>query len=122
MDKQGDLTIKTLAMPADTNPNGDIFGGWLVSQMDLAGGVLAKILSQGRIVTVAINNITFIHPVKVGDLVSCYVKKTRQGRTSINVEIEVWTENFSVAVNHKVAHGEFVYVAIDDKGIPRPIV
>ena len=122
MDKQGDLTIKTLAMPADTNPNGDIFGGWLVSQMDLAGGVLAKILSQGRIVTVAINNITFIHPVKVGDLVSCYVKKTRQGRTSINVEIEVWTENFRDAVNHKVAHGEFVYVAIDDRGKPRPIV
>lgn len=121
MDKRGDLTIKTLAMPADTNPNGDIFGGWLVSQMDLAGGVLAKILSQGRIVTVAINNITFIHPVKVGDLVSCYVKKTRQGRTSINVEIEVWTENFRDAVNHKVAHGEFVYVAIDDKGKPRPI-
>ena len=121
MDKQGDLTIKTLAMPADTNPNGDIFGGWLVSQMDLAGGILAKILSQGRIVTVAINNITFIHPVKVGDLVSCYVKKTRQGRTSINVEIEVWTENFCDAVNHKVAHGEFVYVAIDDKGKPRPI-
>lgn len=121
MDKRGVLTIKTLAMPADTNPNGDIFGGWLVSQMDLAGGVLAKILSQGRIVTVAINNITFIHPVKVGDLVSCYVKKTRQGRTSINVEIEVWTENFRDAVNHKVAHGEFVYVAIDDKGKPRPI-
>ncbi len=121
MDKRGVLTIKTLAMPADTNPNGDIFGGWLVSQMDLAGGVLAKILSQGRIVTVAINNITFIHPVKVGDLVSCYVKKTRQGRTSINVEIEVWTENFRDAVNHKVAHGEFVYVAIDNKGKPRPI-
>jgi len=122
MDKRGVLTIKTLAMPADTNPNGDIFGGWLVSQMDLAGGVLAKILSQGRIVTVAINNITFIHPVKVGDLVSCYVKKTRQGRTSINVEIEVWTENFCDAVNHKVAYGEFVYVAIDDMGKPRPIL
>ena len=121
MDKREFLAIKTLAMPSDTNANGDIFGGWLVSQMDLAGGVLAKTLSQGRIVTVAINNTTFIAPVKVGDLVSCYVKKTRQGRTSINVEIEVWTENFCSSVNHKVAHGEFVYVAIDDDGKPRTI-
>ena len=121
MNERGLLTIQTLAMPADTNANGDIFGGWLVSQMDLAGGILGKMVSGGRVATVAINNMQFILPVKVGDLVSCYVKLIKQGRSSMHIHIEVWTENFQTAIDHKVASGEFVFVAIDDNGRSRPI-
>jgi acyl-CoA thioesterase YciA len=121
MDERGLLTIQTLAMPADTNANGDIFGGWLVSQMDLAGGILAKMISEGRVATVAINNMQFIKPVKVGDLVSCFVKLTKRGRSSMHINIEVWTENFQTVVNHKVAGGEFVFVAIDENGRSRSL-
>jgi acyl-CoA thioesterase YciA len=121
MEDRGILTIQTLAMPADTNANGDIFGGWLVSQMDLAGGILAKSISHGRAATIAINHMQFLAAVKVGDLVSCFVKLNRVGNTSMSINIEVWTENFSAKTDVKVAQGEFIYVAIDDHGAPRPV-
>lgn len=92
MKDRGEITIQTLAMPADTNPNGDVFGGWLVSQMDLAAGVLAKRVSQGRVVTVAINSMTFLKPVHVGDVISCYAKLLKTGRTSMTIDIDVWAQ------------------------------
>lgn len=117
----GAITIQTLAMPAATNANGDIFGGWLVSQMDLAAGVLAKQISRGRAATVAINDLHFIKPVHVGDLVSCYVSLIKQGRTSMTIGVQVWTEIFSVEETCCVAEGTFIFVAIDDDGRPRQV-
>lgn len=119
MKPAGHLTIQTLAMPGDTNPNGDIFGGWIVSQMDLAAGVLAKKIAHGRVATVAINSMSFISPVHVGDMVSCYVELLKRGRTSITLGVEVWRENFSTGERERVTEGVFVFVAIDDKGRPR---
>lgn len=117
----GELTIQTLAMPADTNANGDIFGGWLLSQMDLAAGILAKKLSRGRVVTVAINSMSFLRPVQVGDVVSCYAKLIKQGRTSMDIQIDVWTNNQYFNDAHQVTTGKFIFVAIDEHGKPRPI-
>lgn len=117
----GEITIQTLAMPAATNANGDIFGGWLVSQMDLAAGVLAKQISRGRAATVAINELKFIKPVHVGDLVSCYVSLIKQGCTSMTLGVQVWTEIFSVEEKRCVAEGTFIFVAIDDDGRPRQV-
>ncbi len=118
---RGEITIQTLAMPADTNANGDIFGGWLVSQMDLAAGVLAKKIAQGRVATVAINTMTFLKPVHVGDIVSCYVELLKKGTTSLTIAVEVWTEAAASLGKFKVTEGIFVFVAIDDKGNPRPV-
>ena len=118
----GELTIQTLAMPSTTNPNGDIFGGWIVSQMDLACGVLAKRISKGRTVTVAIKSMTFYKPVHVGNLVSCYVKPIAIGKTSMTFGVQVWTEALTTdREKEKVTEGEFVFVAVDDKGKPRLI-
>jgi acyl-CoA thioesterase YciA len=117
----GELTIQTLAMPADTNPNGDIFGGWIVSQMDLASGVLAKKIAHGRVVTVAINSMVFLKPVSVGDLVSCHVVLRRQGNTSMTIHVEVWARSATQDDSYLVTEGEFVYVAIDNNGKPRPV-
>jgi len=118
---KGILSLQTLAMPADTNANGDIFGGWLVSQMDLAGGIISKKISKGRAVTVAIQNLEFIAPVKIGDLVSCYVELIKKGTTSLQLQIEVWIEKFDSDTTHKAASGVFVYVAIDEHGKKRAI-
>lgn len=118
---RGELTIQTLAMPADTNPNGDIFGGWLVSQMDLAAGVLAKRISKGRVVTVAINSMTFLKPVQVGNIVSCHVKLLKQGKTSMTIEVEVWTQPFDSNSHYKVTEGTFVFVAVNEEGRPRGV-
>lgn len=117
----GELTIQTLAMPADTNANGDIFGGWLVSQMDLAAGVLAKKISGGRAATVAINELTFIKPVHVGEVVSCHVTLRKQGNTSMTIVVEVWKESFTTMEKMCVAKGTFIFVAIDEKGKPRQV-
>lgn len=117
----GEITIQTLAMPAATNANGDIFGGWLVSQMDLAAGVLAKKLSHGRAATVAINELTFIKPVHVGDVVSCYVNLIKRGRTSMTIDVQVWKETFSTESKFCVAKGIFIFVAIDEHGHPRQV-
>lgn len=118
---QGIITIQTLAMPADTNAYGDIFGGWLVSQMDLAGNILAKQLSDGRSVTVAIQSMAFEKPVHVGDVVSCYVSLVKRGRTSLTVNVEVWTNIQHPEHCQKVTEGVFIYVAIDDDGHPRAL-
>ena len=117
----GEITIQTLAMPASTNANGDIFGGWLVSQMDLAAGVLAKKISRGRAATVAINDLTFIQPVQVGDVVSCYVSLIKQGNTSMTISVQVWKETFSTEEKRCVAKGTFIFVAIDEHGRPRQV-
>ena len=117
----GVVTIQTLAMPADTNAYGDVFGGWLVSQMDLAGNILAKQLSDGRSVTVAIHSMTFKQPVHIGDVVSCYVSLIKAGRTSLTMNVEVWTNVQHPVHCKKVTEGVFVYVAIDDEGHPREL-
>lgn len=118
---QGELTIQTLAMPANTNANGDIFGGWIVSQMDLAAGVLAKKIALGRVATVAIHSMTFLKPVHVGDLISCYVTLVKQGNTSMTMSVEVWALPATQIVPYKVTEGVFVFVAIDDNGKPRQV-
>ncbi len=108
-------------MPADTNPHGDIFGGWVVSQMDLAAGVLAKKISKGRAVTVAINSMSFIKPVHVGDLLSCYVQLLKTGHSSLTIGVEAWSRDFIENSFYQVTKGLFVFVAIDDEGKPRPV-
>ena len=90
---RGSLILRTLAMPADTNPNGDIFGGWIMSQMDIAGGILAKETARSRIVTVAVDGFKFLKPVKVGNVVCCYGRVLRVGTTSIAIELEGWVKN-----------------------------
>lgn len=118
----GELALQTIAMPKDTNANGDIFGGWLVSQMDLAAGIASKKVARGRSATVAIKNVNFISPVKVGSTVSCYTEVVSTGRTSMQINVEVWTTIFSTEDSpRKMADGLFVFVAIDDGGKPRPI-
>lgn len=118
---QGTLTLQTLSMPADTNPLGDIFGGWLLSQMDIAGAVLALEVAQGRVTTVAVSGMKFLHPVPVGSLVSCYSLLREIGHTSIKIGIEVWIKDFKSHQKLKVTEGEFVYVAIDENGKKRPL-
>lgn len=118
---RGEITIQTLAMPADTNANGDIFGGWLVSQMDLAAGVLAKKIAKGRVATVAINSMTFLKPVHVGDVVSCHVDLLKQGNTSLTIAVEVWAQAATGLQKYRVTEGVFVFVAIDETGKPRQV-
>jgi acyl-CoA thioesterase YciA len=118
---QGEIVIRAIAMPADTNANGDIFGGWLVSQMDLGGAVLARNIAKSRVVTVAIDAMSFVAPVSVGDTVTCYARLEELGRTSLKVAIDVWSEHFSGGPGRRVTHGLFTYVAIDDKGRPQAV-
>jgi acyl-CoA thioesterase YciA len=113
--------LRTLAMPADANPNGDIFGGWVLSQMDVAGGVPAVERAQGRIATVAVEAMRFHQPIFVGDLVSCYARITRVGTTSITVHIQTWARRHRGGEALLVTEGTFVYVAIDEEGRPRPV-
>ena len=122
--KKGDLTIRVLAMPADTNPSGDVFGGWLLSQMDIAGGVFCRKIAKGRVVTVAIDSTTFKLPVFVGDTLCCYVHLIKKGRTSITVGIEAWVnrEFGEEGSSIKVTEGEYTYVKVDEKRNPIPIV
>lgn len=119
---RGTLAMQTIAMPKDTNANGDIFGGWLVSQMDLAAGIMSKQVAQGRTATVAIREVNFLLPVKVGSTVSCYARVTRTGRSSMDIAVEVWISRFAAHDDMRMAaEGLFVFVAIDDEGKPRPI-
>ncbi len=115
------LAVKTLAMPADTNSAGDIFGGWLMSQMDIAGGVVAYERAQGRTVTISVDGMTFLKPVFVGDLVTCYATVIREGRTSMTILIESYARRGRTAEEVKVTEGKFTYVAIDDDRKPRPL-
>lgn len=117
----GEVVIRTLAMPADTNANGDIFGGWLLSQMDLGGAVLARGTARSRVVTVAIDGMAFLRGVNVGDLVTCYAKLLGVGRTSMKIHVEAWTQHFASGTLLRVTEGTFTYVAIDDAGKPHPV-
>ena len=115
------ILTKTVAMPADTNTNGDIFGGWLLSQMDVAGGILASKVAKGRVATVAIEGMKFLLPVKVGDTVSCYGKVDKIGKTSISILLRVTTESWRNSNLKEVTNGKFIYVAIDSEGNPREL-
>ena len=120
---KGELALRTLTMPADANPNGDIFGGWLMAQMDIAGGITASARSGGRTATVAVDGFTFHRPVYVGDVLCCYVNILHIGTTSIKICVEAW-----VLRNHqsqhlvKVTEGVFTFVAIDENGVKRPVI
>jgi acyl-CoA thioesterase YciA len=123
----GELALQTIAMPRDTNANGDIFGGWLLSQMDLAGGIAAGKTANGRVATVAIDRMSFLVPVKVGAVVTCYTQVMTIGRSSIQVRVEVWAtapraEWAEGHAQNKVTEGTFVFVAIDENGRTRPVV
>ena len=119
----GELVIKTIAMPGDTNANGDIFGGWVLSQMDLGGSMLAKTYSpSGRCVTVAIESMVFINPVKVGQAVSCFAEIAKTGRTSITINLEMWVYDYVLHASKIVTNGVFTYVAIGDDGKPVPLI
>lgn len=118
---KGELTVRTVAMPADTNANGDIFGGWVMSQMDQAGGIAGVDRAQGRVVTVAVDAMTFIRPVRVGDVLCVYTKIGRIGRTSMKIEVEAWARRFRTQVREKVTEATFTFVSIDDDGRPQPI-
>lgn len=118
---QGELALQTIAMPRDTNASGDIFGGWLLSQMDMAGAITAADVAGGRVATVAIEGMTFLTPVHVGAVVTCYSDVLEIGRSSIRIVVEVWINSKHDGEPIKVTEGEFVYVAIDEKGRTRTI-
>jgi len=121
VEPDGELVIQTLAMPADANVYSDIFGGWLVSQMDLGGAVLAHRRAQNRVTTVAIDRMSFIKPVFVGDLVCCYAKVLKTGRSSITIKVDVWVSRMRVGDIEHVTEGTFTYVAIGDDRRPKTI-
>ncbi|MEO3986350.1 acyl-CoA thioester hydrolase YciA [Plesiomonas shigelloides] len=121
---EGILLLRTLAMPADTNPNGDIFGGWIMSQMDIGGAILAKEIAHGRVVTVAVDGITFLKPVAVGDVVCCYGKAVHVGNSSMKVRMEVWVKKVAsepIGQRYCVTEATFTYVAVDPEGRARPV-
>ena len=117
----GELTIRTMAMPADANANGDIFGGWVLAQMDIAGGIAAGTRARGRVATVAIQGLSFLRPVAIGDILCVYTDIPRIGTTSLTVRLETWARRASRDLREKVTEGEFTYVAIDDDGRPRKV-
>ncbi|HEX6143672.1 MAG TPA: acyl-CoA thioesterase [Geminicoccaceae bacterium] len=119
--ERGEPAVRTLAMPADTNPSGDIFGGWVLAQMDLAAGIVAAQRADGRIATVALDGMSFHRPIYVGDLVSCYARVTRIGRTSLTVQVDTFVLRGRTGEEVKVTEGRFTLVAIDDTGRPREI-
>lgn len=117
----GSLILRTLAMPADTNPYGDIFGGWIMAQMDIAGGILAREKTCSRTVTVAVDSISFIKPVHVGDVVCCYGEVVKIGTTSITIQLEVWVKPAidrpeDEVIKSRVTKAAFTYVAVDSEG------
>ncbi len=118
---KGELVIRTIAMPADTNPHGDIFGGWLMSQMDLGSGILAAKTAKARVVTVAMEGMSFLLPVHVGDTVACYAWVEKIGRTSMVIPVEVWVQRYMDGQQIRVTRGVFTYVAVDRKGKPVPV-
>jgi acyl-CoA thioesterase YciA len=118
---RGELAARTLAMPADTNPAGDIFGGWIMSLMDAAGAITATRRAEGRVVTAAVSNIAFLRPVKVGDVVCCYTDVLRMGRSSLTLCVEVWVLRQGRGSRIKVTAAEFTFVVLDEARRPRPI-
>ncbi|MGD8644873.1 MAG: acyl-CoA thioesterase [Chromatiales bacterium] len=120
-EERGDLTIRTLAMPADANPAGDIFGGWVMSQMDLAAGICAGQRAHGRVVTVAVDGMSFIEPVRIGDVLCVYTEITEIGRTSMTIQVEAWARRDRIGERVKVTEAHFKFVALDDDGRPTPV-
>lgn len=122
---QGELLLRTLAMPGDTNPNQDIFGGWIMSQMDMGGGILAAEVAKGRVVTVSVNEMNFLYPVRVGNVVCCHGRCIAVGNSSLKIKIEVWVRmlmhDSPNEVRRLVTEAVFTYVAIDPTGRPRTI-
>ncbi|MCP3690282.1 MAG: acyl-CoA thioesterase [Gammaproteobacteria bacterium] len=119
---QGELTIRTLAMPADSNPAGDIFGGWVMSQMDVAGGICAHERAGCRTVTVAVDRMSFIEPVSIGDVLCVYTRVLAIGNTSMEIQVEAWAQKHFRSGNRlKVTDAVFKYVALDDNGRPTPV-
>ncbi|MGC6386828.1 acyl-CoA thioester hydrolase YciA [Ewingella sp. S1.OA.A_B6] len=120
----GEMVLRTLAMPADTNANGDIFGGWLMSQMDMGGAIQAKEIAKGRVVTVRVDGMTFLKPVAVGDVVCCYARCIRTGNSSITINVEVWVKKVSsepIGQRYRATEAVFTYVAVDDEGKSRTL-
>ncbi|MFL6528647.1 MAG: acyl-CoA thioesterase [Chthoniobacterales bacterium] len=118
---KGELVIRTIAMPRDTNPSGDIFGGWIMSQMDLGSGILALKTAKSRVVTVAMEGMSFLQPVRVGDRVACYAHVEKVGRTSMKIPVEVWVERYMTGEQVRVTEAVFIYVALGADGRPTPI-
>lgn len=118
---RGELAARTLAMPANTNPSGDIFGGWIMSLMDAAGAMTATRCAGGRVVTAAVTETAFLRPVKVGDVVCCYTEPVSTGRSSIALHVEVWVLRQGQGERVKVTAAEFTFVALDDRGKPRAL-
>jgi acyl-CoA thioesterase YciA len=117
----GELTLRTLAMPSDTNAAGDIFGGWVMAQMDLACGIRAAERARGRVVTAAVKEMSFAAPMKVGDTLSIYTEVTRVGRTSMTLKVEAWAQRYLTHVMEKVTDADFIMVALDSEGRPTPV-
>lgn len=118
---QGDLTIQIVPLPQDTNANGDVFAGWLVKQMDIAAATMAGRISLGRNATVAMDGMEFLSPLRVGSQVGCYCKLVDIGRSSMKINVEVWTLDRTAKHPRKVTEGSFVYVAIDEQGRIREV-
>lgn len=117
----GELTLRTLAMPADANAAGDIFGGWVMAQMDLASGIRAAERAKGRVVTAAVREMSFAKPMKVGDTLCVYTQVVRVGRTSMTLKVEAWAQRYLTDVMEKVTDAGFVMVALDAEGRPTPV-
>lgn len=120
----GNLLLRTMAMPGDTNPAGDIFGGWIMSNLDISGAILAREIAQGRVVTVAVDAMSFLKPVKVGDVVCCYGRCTHVGRTSLKINLELWVKkiyDLEISQRSLVTKARYTYVAVDSNGKPRPL-
>jgi len=118
---RGELASRALAMPADANPSGVVFGGWVMALMDAAGAMTATRAADGRVVTVSVSNITFLQPLRVGDSVCCYADVARAGKTSLTLGVEVWVLREGRGERTKVTHAEFTFVAVDDAGKPRTL-
>jgi len=121
IEPKGEMTLRTLALPADVNVNGDIFGGWVLAQMDIASGIVAAERADGRVTTVAVDAMKFIRPVQVGDVLCVYAWVERVGTTSMAIGLEAWARRRHTGEREKVTEGLFTYVAIDDAGRPRPV-
>ncbi len=118
---RGRLTTRTIAMPGDTNPSGDIFGGWVLSQMDIAAGICAGQRAQGRVVTAAVDSMSFIRAVKVGDILGVYTQVERVGRSSMDIHVEAWVRRGRIGQREKVTEATFKFVSIDEDGNPTPV-
>lgn len=118
---EGELTLRTLAMPGDANPAGDIFGGWVMAQMDLAAGIRAGERARCRVVTAAVKEMAFQRPVKIGDTLSIYTELTRIGRTSLTLQVEAWVNRSRIGNKEKVTEGTFIMVALDAEGKPAEV-